>query len=111
MTSIAFLKRRFRPVLLPALGICVIAYLGYHAMQGDHGVIARSRLAGQTDEARATLEALRVERQRLQHRTELLAPDGIDLDMLDERIRTMLNYGHPDDVVIYFGREDAAPAP
>jgi len=104
----AILRRKLRPVLIPVIGAAVVAYLGYHAVQGEHGFIARARLAVQVAEAQETLAALREDRQHLQHRAELLAPDSIDLDMLDERVRTMLNYGHPDDVVIYFGRDGAA---
>jgi cell division protein FtsB len=104
------LRRKLRPVLVPVIGAAVVAYLGYHAVQGEHGFIARSHLARQVAEARETLAVLRDDREHLQHRTELLAPDSIDLDMLDERVRAMLNYGHPDDVVIYFSREAPAEA-
>jgi hypothetical protein len=31
--------------------------------------------------------------------------------MLEERARVMLNFAHPDDLVIFLNRQPAAPAP
>jgi cell division protein FtsB len=99
------IKRKARPVLVTGLWAVLVAYFGWHAVQGEHGLLARNDLSSQVAEAEARLEALRSEREGLEARVELLSPDGIDRDMLDERARAMLNYTHPDDVVIFL-RED-----
>ena len=35
-------------------------------------------------------------------KVSLMSRDNLDLDMLDERIRSMLNYGHSSDAVILY---------
>ena len=51
-----------------------------------------------------------LERQRLAlaHRVGLLRPDSLDPDMLEERARMLLNYGHRDDRIILPERRDGA---
>ena len=82
-----------------------MAYFGYHAVQGEHGLLARNALSAQVEDARATLSDLHAERRRLEALVGLMAPDRVDRDMLDERTRAMLNYAHPDDLVIFLGEE------
>lgn len=111
MSITKFLKRKLRAVVVPALGACLVGYFSYHAVQGDHGLIARNHLRTEVAAARATLEQLQAERAVLEHRADLMNPDHIDADMLDEQLRAMLNLAHPDDVVLYFGRgEHPLPA-
>jgi cell division protein FtsB len=95
------IKRKARPVLVTALWAVAMAYFGWHAVQGEHGLLARNDLSARVAEAEARLAELRAERERLEAQVELLSPDGVDRDMLDERARAMLNYAHPDDVVIF----------
>jgi|HigsolmetaAR204D_1030405.scaffolds.fasta_scaffold02486_6 cell division protein FtsB len=100
--SIAVAFRRYlRPVLAPALGIFMVGYFAYHAVQGEHGLIAYGRLQGEIAEAEATLSELRSQRAYLEHRADLLSPRHLDRDMLEERLRFVLNYAHPDEVILY----------
>ena len=50
--------------------------------------------------ARLQYEEIKARRMELEHRVRLLHPNSLDPDMLDERARLMLNYGHEDDVVV-----------
>jgi len=104
-------KRKIKPMLAPALGACLVAYFGYHAVQGDHGLIARNNLAVQVEEARATLKGLERERTSMEERAALIDPQHVDLDMLDERARVMLNYANPDEVVLFYPSQQSEPAP
>ena len=47
----------------------------------------------------------------MEKRAALIDPKQVDLDMLDERARAMLNVARPDDVVIFFPKTAPAPAP
>lgn len=98
------LRRTLQPAIVPALGVCLLGYFAYHTVQGDHGLIARSHLKLEVAEAKEVLEDLRERRQYLEHRADLLNPEHLDLDMLDERLRAVLNYTHPDEVVVYTGK-------
>jgi cell division protein FtsB len=110
MAMAQLVRRRLGPVVAPTIGACLVAYFAYHAVQGDHGLIARSNLAVQIDEARETLAGLEQEREYMEHRASLIDPQHVDLDMLDERARVMLNYAGPDDVVLFYPQHPA-PVP
>ena len=80
--------------------IGIIAYFAYFAMYGERGWIAMCQVQTEVDQAKQQLEQVHDERERLENRSALLRPDHLDADMLDERARLMLNYSHPDDVII-----------
>jgi hypothetical protein len=50
--------------------------------------------------ARADLDRARAERATLERRVNLLYPESLDPDMLDESARSLLNYGLPGEVVV-----------
>jgi cell division protein FtsB len=104
-------RRRLRPIIGPALGACLVGYFVYHTVQGEHGLLARNRIAAELAAAEARLAALRAEREALEHRVDLLSPEHLDLDLLEERARVMLNFAHPDDVVIMLPPGPPAPPP
>ncbi len=94
------LRLRARHVVGPVLGVCVIVYFTYHAFRGDRGVLALRQMSQRVDIARLEYERIKSVRMKLEHRVGLLHPDNLDPDMLDERARLMLNYGHDDEVVV-----------
>lgn len=100
MSIVHELRKRARQITLPILGACVVGYFGYHAVQGDRGIIAWLVLNQQIREARIVQDELAAERATLEHRVKLLRPDSLDLDMLEERVRLMLNLAHADELVI-----------
>jgi len=101
------IKRRMRQVALPLLGACLTAYFVYHAVHGDRGIYAWLRINQDLKVASAEAEMLKAERQALERRITLLSSTSLDLDMLDERARVMLNFAHPDDLIIFLD----GPAP
>lgn len=99
-------RLRMRALTGPLIGICAIAYFAFHAVHGDRGLMTYWRLQHEIAETRAILEDIESRRLELEKRVRLLRPDSLDLDMLEERARLMLNFGHPDDIVI-LQREDS----
>ena len=95
------IKRRARDVIGPVLGFCVVGYFAYHSVEGDRGLTAYVRLTEQLREARVQLGDVQDEREALERRVRLLRPDSLDPDLLDERVRQILNYSRPDEVVIF----------
>ena len=95
------IKTRARQAIAPILGTVVVGYFGYHMVQGDYGIIAYLQLKAKLAQAHAIEERLERDRVRLEQRVVLLRPDNLDRDLLEERARVMLNYAHPDDVVIF----------
>jgi cell division protein FtsB len=87
-------------VLLPVLGVCVVLYFAYHAVQGDRGI--RSLLDYQTkvEQTHLQLAKIRTERKDLEHRVFLLRPDSLDPDLLEERARAVLNFADPNEIAV-----------
>ena len=94
------LPRAVKIVLSPLLALGLTGYFVFHAFHGDHGVLARMRLERQAETLNKELELVRAERETLEKRVALLRPRSLDPDMLEERARNLLNYAHPNDVII-----------
>jgi cell division protein FtsB len=89
-----------RSSAIPLIAVALTAYFGYHAFNGDHGLFAKLRLERQVETLRTELQLVRSERQALERRAVLLRPESLDPDMIEERVREMLNFVHPNDVMI-----------
>ncbi len=100
MGLIQEIRARARYVIGPVLGVCAVGYFAYHVVHGERSMIAWWNIKQRVVAAKAVLDATRTERQRLEHRVSLLSPGSLDPDMLEERARLMLDYGHADDIVI-----------
>lgn len=96
------IRRRGRFILGPILGISLVVYFSYHLVQGDRGLIAWLRLEQQVRQAQATFAEVDAERTTLDHRVNLLRPEHLDRDMLDERARATLNLAAPDERVFFY---------
>jgi cell division protein FtsB len=102
------LNRIARHVAWQVLGMGILTYFVYHAIYGDRGFIAQSRLQSEIQQAELVLEQVRGERMKMEHRASLLRPDSLDPDMLDERARLLLSYTRPDELVILLPRGSVA---
>ncbi len=99
--SLAFeMRRRARYAVVPLLCTAVLAYFGYHAVQGDRGFNAWVGLSHQIERAEQRLAQGRAESKQLELRVSLLRSGGLSRDMLDERARDVLSIAHPDEIVI-----------
>lgn len=108
MGILAELKRRAGDVVAPVIGFCVVGYFAYHSIEGDRGLVAWLRLQEQIRTASSEFDGLRAERTALERRVSLLRPESLDRDLLEERVRIVLNFARPDEVVIL---ERQSPAP
>ncbi len=98
--------RLFEPLrsarrLLPTLiGACAVFYFGYHAVQGERGVMTLLSLERRLDNAEIVLQAATAEQAALERDVELMRPSSLDRDMLEERARVVLNYARAGEMVI-----------
>jgi cell division protein FtsB len=99
--TLAEIRARLQGGLLPFFGFCALVYFSYHTVQGEHGLIAHARVSDAIAKLEMEVEQTRAERERLEHRVALMAPESIDRDLLDERAREELGLNHRDDIVIY----------
>lgn len=99
------LRRQWRQITVSLLGIAVIGYFGYHAVEGERGLLSYFSMKHRMATTVETLDDLKAERTALERRVRLLRPDGLDLDMLEERAREVLNVVHEDEIVILLPRD------
>ena len=93
-------KRRARHIVAPVLGAAVVGYFAYHAVQGDRGIKAYLELKQDAEHLRQDVAHLSDKRFVLENRVARLRPDGLDLDLLEERAREQFNLVQPDEAVI-----------
>ena len=87
-------------ILVPLMGAAMLVYFGYHAIQGDRGLIAWWSLRYEIDKADAQLSVVTAEKAALERRVSLLRPQSLDTDMLAERAHLMLGAVQGDDLII-----------
>ena len=88
-------RKRFH-TFFAGLGLYVgaavlIGYFAVNAYTGERGLLAQQSLDAEYSELTGQLERFKVEREAWQKRVNELKSD-IDPDLLDERIRSNLNY-------------------
>lgn len=94
------LRGRLRHAAIPLLCACGVAYFGYHAVQGDNGLVTYFRVGQQNTVLAAERDRQVDARVALEHRVAALRSSSLDLDLLDERARNSLGVAHPRDRVI-----------
>jgi cell division protein FtsB len=99
--------RRLPGISLQLLLASLVAYFCYHAIEGERGLNAWWRLNQKYQMSETTLDVLKTQRATLDARVALLRPDRLDPDMLEERARSLLNFGRPDERVILLPKGDA----
>ena len=102
MTLVRDIRERVRHIVVPVFCMAALVYFGYHAVQGERGLLSWLRLTQQIAVAEAELDLLSAERRQLEHRARLLRPEGLDPDLLDERARLILGLAHPNELIILY---------
>lgn len=100
MAVIRELRRQARQIFASLLGITVIGYFAYHAVEGERGLRSYFALKHRIELTTAQRDDAVAERRTIERRVTALRPDSLDLDMLDERARQVLNLVHEDELVI-----------
>lgn len=91
---------RLRNIFFPVVIVAMMTYFTYHIFQGDRGVLAWIRLDKKLQEQESTLSSLSQQKECLEREAYLLRPDSLDIDLLEEKSRQLLNFAHADEVVV-----------
>jgi cell division protein FtsB len=94
------IKRKARSVVAPVIFTCLFFYFGYHALHGEKGVVRYFKLKKEIEHTRKLAEQKAEYKNQLENRVKRLSPQSLDLDLLEERARLVLNYGENTDLVI-----------
>ncbi|MBC92467.1 MAG: septum formation initiator [Rhodospirillaceae bacterium] len=106
MTVFEEIRLRARHIWLTLFGALVLVYFTYHIFHGNHGVVAMLELQSKVKAAEIIHDDINTQEKWLELQVNLLRKNNLDSDMLDERVRVMLNYVHPDELVIISGTTD-----
>ncbi len=90
---------------MPVLCALALVYFGYHSIHGERGLLAWTQRSQEVVDARTRVAALAAEHARLGHRVSRLRPESLDLDLLDERARAILNLAEPDEIILFTPRD------
>ncbi|HEX2654908.1 MAG TPA: septum formation initiator family protein [Xanthobacteraceae bacterium] len=100
MVSRTKLRNALTAIGLYIAAALLIGYFGVNAYTGARGLKAKQDLVLQHEELSRELAKLKIERAEWEHRVSLLRSDKVDPDLLEERARAMLDYVHPNDLVL-----------
>src|ERR1700753_2501446 len=96
-------RSRFKAIVtgiaLYAIAAMLIGYFGVNAYTGKYGLNAQQELDAEIVTLTAEVARLKQERTDAEKRIALLRSDSLDPDMLDERVRTQLDFADPHDLV------------
>lgn len=80
--------------------IFLCTYFSYFAVKGDRGLLRYMYLQDKVVEAEKISENYSKQRQDLEQKVKLLSSSSLDLDLLDERARSVLNVIGDDEFII-----------
>ena len=102
MSILREMRKRARHVLPAALCAVVVGYFTYHAVQGEKGIHSYLKMNRDVRLARTQLDSIQGVKQGLERRVRGLRTTSLDLDLLEERARVVLNLMRDDELLIQF---------
>lgn len=87
-------------IALLLISAALTAYFGYFALYGRHGLVAHAKVQREADLRQDDLTRIVAERTALERRVNLLKPESIDPDLLEERARDTLGLTGPNELVL-----------
>ncbi|HLD95677.1 MAG TPA: septum formation initiator family protein [Alphaproteobacteria bacterium] len=94
------LNSYFKKAIGPLIGGCLIFYFVYHLLNGDRGVFSWRRLELKVKEAERVRDDLNAQKQLLDTKVNLLRPDSLDPDLLEQRAKEVLGFKHESEVTL-----------
>ncbi len=95
-------------VTFSCLGL--LGYFTWHAVKGPRSFANYDALQVKIAGLEAKLDVERAERAAFEHRVDLLRPESVDPDLVDELARKVLDFAAPGDVVVVEGPRNDAPS-
>lgn len=91
-----FLRRN----MLAIIGICLTIYFSYHLVAGQRGYVRLMSLENEIAQALTEQELLIAKRESIEKKVVMMRPGSIDRDLLEERVRYVLGYNAPNDIIL-----------
>lgn len=81
-------------------GTLLSIYFVFHGISGDRGLLKLLYLKNEISEAQKIAETYHQQKNKLEEKVKLLSSSSLDLDLLDERARIVLNLVDKDEFII-----------
>ena len=94
------LRQIFKTLLLYVGAGGAIAYFAVQGYGGEYGLNAKREYEATIATLEGDRAALRGQREALERRVQLMRPESLDPDMLDEQVREVLDRARPEDLIL-----------
>lgn len=94
------IHNRLRNSGLWIIGAFLIVYFAFHAINGDRGLLKYLYLQQEIADARQVAQKYSQQKSKLEKKVRHLSNSSLDLDLLEERARIVLNMADSDEFVI-----------
>jgi len=92
-------RRRSNKYFIPCLALVLTIYFIYSLIQGGRGLIALNNLEKTVHERERRFAALQVQHDRMAHTVNLLHPNSLCPDLLEERAKAVIGYAHENEQI------------
>ena len=75
-------------------------YFTFAAIQGEYGVLRQVQISNELAQLKVERDGLQSDLSRLKNLTHRLSDRYLDLDLLDQQVRSVLGYMRPDEIAI-----------
>ncbi len=82
------------------IGVLLCGYFSYHAISGERSLIRLMSLHHMIEKKEAEKDNVIYKRQILESKVVAMRPGSVEKDLLEERVREVLGYKHPDEIVV-----------
>lgn len=89
-------KERF----VRGVACALLLLMGFYVVAGPSGLLAWGENQHLLEQRKAKLAELKIDRDRIKNRVELLDPQHVDPDLAGELLRGNLNVARPDEMVM-----------
>jgi len=82
------------------IGIAICVYFSYHAIYGSRSFSRWLDLNTQITTMSKMNNNLDHKYEALEKKVTMMRPESLNKDMLEERVRLVLGYAHPDEIIV-----------
>lgn len=94
------LPNKFKDFTWHVAMVFIYLYLGFYTLNGERGLFHYLYLLKEIEYAKQVATNYHNERMKLENKIKLLSSESLDLDLLDERAKVVLNLIRDDEFII-----------
>ncbi|MFV0320853.1 MAG: FtsB family cell division protein [Alphaproteobacteria bacterium] len=92
----------FWQIIILFIMLSFLAASAYHLVLGPNSIEAREEIRQNIEISEKELQTVQAEYDRLYHKISLLSSDIPDMDLLEERVREVLDYGKENEAILRY---------